>query len=714
MSISDNSGKEVIKQVENDITDRNKEKISRVLYHSRMSNRIEPSVFHKIKQRVIQEVANTIEPTLGPYGAKNLLQPRGAANGICYGSGDGWQGTNNLTYAYDDPIPHAIMFIVNDISNSMNYHVGDGTTSGIPIAKKLYNSLYDRFLDNTKTKDRISVMGLSNLLNALEAHLKENCVGMKFEETGKEVVTIEENEGRSHTEEIPIKKYKYNSKYVKELNKDDKDASMAILKRVAAVSAKNDEEIGEKISSLFDTKLKTLFPFVNLRMNDKEDGEDVIIRQSGFEFFHGYTDDVFANQPGGLSAIFENPKFAMFSGPILETDIKPLEELVSAVNFGEMNRTWQKIPDVVPSPLVIIAETFSPQVIKWGSDAVKGSVFTKYNNKTGEMEYRKAEIMFIKLSIQNPADMELFKDFEIATGSTSFDTMNGPLMLNKLASKEGLSHIINHDLGTGEKILATKLDCRVIGGGGREDAIAEQIKFIESQMKKHQMAAGVKPSDELLAKWRTRIDMLRADMNTILVGGNSYRDQYSRMSVYDDCVRSVKSTITTGGVSLGGNLAIPHYLKNNRETVKADILERLKKSKRNLAIGNKPEIIESNLNDLIDIIIDSFGEAYRRVLWNAFLDDEIVNEIWNNCISDPNVCKVYNMLSDKYDTLEDFENCDLIVPANTDFELLRAVFACVRQLTECVQMIALYSLDIKWDDFVKYNLTTGQGIWDSN
>ena len=208
--------------------------------------------------------------------------------------------------------------------------------------------------------------------------------------------------------------------------------------------------------------------------------------------------------------------------------------------------------------------------------------------------------------------------------------------------------------------------------------------------------------------------MLRADMNTILVGGNSYRDQYSRMSVYDDCVRSVKSTITTGGVSLGGNLAIPHYLKNNRETVKADILERLKKSKRNLAIGNKPEIIESNLNDLINIIIDSFGEAYRRVLWNAFLDDEIVNEIWNNCISDPNVCKVYNMLSDKYDTLEDFENCDLIVPANTDYELLRAVFACVRQLTECVQMIALYSLDIKWDDFVKYNLTTGQGIWDSN
>ena len=694
MSIYD-SEKNQMTQIEEDATKRNLENIQRVLYTTRMSNRIEPDVFHKIKMRIVQEMSAVIETTLGPYGSKILLQPKGQHGIVSYATKDGWECLNNMSYPYDDPIPHAIMFIVNDIPNSMNFHIGDGTTSGVPIVRRLYELVHEKFIKRT-SHNRISPVGMTNLLNAIEEHLKENCVGLK-----KENEKIEYEEDGKTVKNISVD-YNYNSKYIKQMDKSNIEDSMKMITRVAAVSANNDTTIANKITSLFEDKLNAVFPFVNLRLNDQEDGEDVLLKQSGFEISHGYTDDFMSNLPGGVSARYENPRFLLLSGPVLDEDLTHLKPLVSAACFGAMEKTWAPIKDLEGRPLVIVAETFGPTVIKWAQNAILGDAFPRYNNQTQGYQPTPAPLLFIKIDIQNPVGMDIFKDLEIAVGARAIDNMHGPLTVEALTDPSLTRDFVHNIMGNAKKIEATKLDARIQGGDGREKDIAEQIKFLESQLRTQQMTPGIKPSDELIYKLRTRIEMLRADMNTILVGGNSFREQRSRMSVYDDCVRAVKSTITTGGVTLGGNLAIPHYLKHNKEKVMEDVMNNLSKNKKNLAIGNNPDIVKENLSLMIDILIDGFGEAYRKVLWNAYLDDNIVNEHFAKCIEDKEHCKVFNMVNNRYETIDDYENCELLVPANTDIALMKAVLACLRQLIDTTQMIALYSLDIQWGDFVKY------------
>ena len=210
MSIYD-SEKNQMTQIEEDATKRNLENIQRVLYTTRMSNRIEPDVFHKIKMRIVQEMSAVIETTLGPYGSKILLQPKGQHGIVSYATKDGWECLNNMSYPYDDPIPHAIMFIVNDIPNSMNFHIGDGTTSGVPIVRRLYELVHEKFIKRT-SHNRISPVGMTNLLNAIEEHLKENCVGLK-----KENEKIEYEEDGKTIKNISVD-YNYNSKYIKQMD----------------------------------------------------------------------------------------------------------------------------------------------------------------------------------------------------------------------------------------------------------------------------------------------------------------------------------------------------------------------------------------------------------------------------------------------------------------------------------------------------------------
>ena len=598
-----------------------------------MGNTISKSQLQTITKNVLTDLSDSIAHTLGPNGANTLVMEPYATAPVTP-SKDGFRLM--LSYRYDN-LPYEVIYrIVRDISSRMNTEVGDGTTSGIIIAESLYKNLL-RYIDSNNTILKrlankhytITPYGVNTILKEIEIVLKNFLTDPAFN-------------------------------YVKTLEGKTKEEKYEIYKRVATISANNDPDIGKFVAEVFN-KTNSEYMFVDVTRSNNE--EDEILQDLGFEFPAGHITRHMATESDGITCEYDDPLYLLVDGPLIDSDLPYIQRFVDQIAIKSKR------------PLVIMASEYSQEVMNYMIQ-LRSGVET-------ENGIFRVPIVAIIVNTANELGNERLRDLEAALGAKALPTKNGKL----IDPPQDLMQLMRL-CGRSVKIKTVPYWARITGGAGDKVEIEGRVEQIEQEIKvKSDMGQDSMVSIERIETLKRRIAMLRGEMSNIKVGGITYKDKESRRMLVEDAVYAVKSTIKNG-YTLGGNVSVVHLIKYFKKSLTETITTNLRIRRANITIGNKRRAITSAVEDILDIVGTSFEAAYKQTLYNAFENKKLVNKLYNTTQSSLHALTTFNLSTG---TFEDITNAPkLIVPGNTDTELLRSVFGVIGVFITSNQLMSFH------------------------
>lgn len=608
-------------------------------------NIVPPKDMERIINDVFEDLSRMIACTIGPAGGNTLVTEPYASTPI-FPSKDGFRVMNN--HIYDNPAYESIYRIVRDISGRMNETVGDATTSGVIIANSFYKSI-KKYLKKHK---EITPYGIANIL--------------KLTLKSIEKVLLEKG-------------------YIKNISDLPKEKRVEIYKKIATISANNDSEIGKKVADIYE-KSTSDYAYIDIQQSTNE--KDDIEVNLGFEIPYGYTHTHMANSADGITAEYDDPLFLLIDGPILDPDLDTLKRYVKIVTEELDN----------PRPLVIIAGEYSKKVIDFLTECRTGVVRVIRNTQV----VVKLPVLSICFNMMNEMGLSKVQDLEAILGAKAIQTHNG-----RLQQAPDNAIALLGMLGRADHITTKYAYTRIRGGGGseaeRKGRIAEIEKIYNATKDDAQHGTLAKARLENLKR---RMGMLQGEMHCIRVGGDSYKSKVNRSLIYEDAVQAVKACIDHG-ITLGGQVAISAAITSYKDLMIDYILDSAKNDEENpinIIIGENKNL-RKIVSDILDIVAESSSAAFKAVFANASNNKRWINTVFKNISKCANLEKTnhaviagcpnfstYNLILGDYESFsEDFsENIpNLIVPGNTDIELLNSVFEIVNLFVTSNQLISL-------------------------
>ena len=583
--------------------------------------------FDEIVENVINDISNSVRHTLGPSGFNTLLFTPSALTQATP-SKDGYKILTTLSY--DNSIHQHLHRMILNVSNDLNRNVGDATTSSAVITAALYSELKKSFEEHVFQEHTLTPFGFRNILKVISEVLIEQ-----------------------------IQQYFVRSIHESQLKSSD------IFRKVAITSANNSKEIGETVAKIYENiKDDLVFIYPELA----EASEDDVINEVGFELGgNGIIHPVLSTEPDGNTMIYENPRFLLIDGPLIDNDLGAFTRIID----------WCMKKN---HPLIVLASAFTDNV----SNAIilNRQSGIEARGKDGRPTRIPLEIGAIPLDTDAKSGLKRMNDLKTLLGAHVLPTKQGRLIdLSFMNSDDGFEYT----LGSADKIISTQFYTRIIGGHGNPKEISERREKLEQELKEKSELNTM--SDESIFNYERRIATLSNNIIKISVGGENYNIRENRRLLFEDAIRAVRSTIANG-YSLGGNLSISKLINSNYDELVSVVTERLKRQYSNVSKNSidSPEV-QSALKNIFDGIDDAFRSAYKDVLENAFGDDEVVKEILEKCF-DFDELKIYNILTGQYESMEDSDDSlNLIVPGNTDIEIIKASFAFVGILLSSQKMM---------------------------
>lgn len=631
----------------------------------------------------IAEAAETaIGHTIGPYADATLIQTYADREVPIYPTRDGFTILQNMKFT--QPIPNAIFRLFRESSEYMNTNIGDSTSSGIPIQKMLLSSFYDIFNDQTEGKWIYSPVGIKNITNL--------CVG-------RVIRGITDNPDY----QVVFPKVNAVGKYDK---KEDEDFVIKWLTKVATISANNDYETGKKIAELYRDKLDGNGHVIPTRSNSEEEYSEA---SNAFVVSVGLFDQQrMSNTSDHFCWEAENPLIIMFDGPLFETDLEPLKQIVETAWF-ELKR-----------PIFITASTFNHKIAQYLRECIDG---THYNDIGQELTNPDADpkgkpvrlnIAAIQLKNKEIAEQTLFEDTLLMTGARAFSTELGKLQDFSKDVETRKQQILNL-AGTCDKISSGYAETDFIGCKPNKDEFEARVKDLNEQANK---LKNVKNhfTDHTYQSIMNRIDNLQVRTTVYYCGGRSEAARQSRYLVIEDAVQAVHAAIRNGGVSIGGNMCVSHYINHHFNDIVNDVLDDISNIKINITAAENVVTLRNIVELILEAIGFSFGSAYRYALYNMYRDSEQTIEKWKACIDRPRPC-IYNIMTNE---IEDFDSTNpdicttIIVPRMTDPCLLKIVTETVCELINIGNMISLVSPNFDLETLQYEQLKSGAAYMAAN
>lgn len=632
----------------------------------RATENIVPSTqMYKIIDDVFEDLARMIAHTLGPSGGNTLITEPYASTPI-YPSKDGFKVMNN--HIYTDVTYESIYRIIRDISGRMNEQIGDSTTSGVIIAKAFYKNIR-KYLKKHK---EITPYGIKNILDSILVILTK-----LFKEEG----------------------------YIKNISELERKDKIEIYRKVATIAANNDSSIGDKIAEAFE-KSNSEYTFVDIQKS--ENAETTLETDIGFEMPYGYNMPHMANNSDGITAEYDKPLFLLINGIL---GPKSLPQV----------RQWFKWTIEDNRPLVIIAEGFSKEVMDYIILCRTG--ITRTIN--GQKALTRLPVLTITFNMSSTYGKGQLDDLEAILGAKALQTNNGSLIVTPSSAPEFFML-----LGNADHIESRYSFTRIRGGAGdmagRRGRI-EEIKKLIKLAEDHPQHGGI--YKERIAHFKHRIAMLEGEMMIIRVGGDSYKEKENRKLIFDDAYLAVKAC-RSNGISLGGNVSISNCCKRFKSDIVEYVINDLTNPNvvKNTVVLTSKKDLEKIVSDVVDIIGVSSKAAFIEVFNNATNNKKFIKKVFKDIdttanlsedfvsgmasqkkvrpdmISQP-VYSTYNIVSNKREyfinSISNLESKDntvnidpknipsLIVPGNTDYELLRSVFSIVGIFLTSNQLITL-------------------------
>jgi len=290
---------------------------------------------------------------------------------------------------------------------------------------------------------------------------------------------------------------------VEDLSKQSKTVgdSTDKIKQVAAISANNDETIGDLIAQAFEKVGKEGVITV-----EEAKGTDTYVDVvEGMQFDRGYLSPYFVTDSEKMTAELESPYILLFDKKISAMkDLLPVLEPVAQSG----------------KPLLIIAEDVDGEALATlVVNKLRGSLRITAVKAPGFGDRRKA----------------MLEDIAILTGGTVIAEERGFTLENATIDM----------LGTAEKVSIDKDNTTIVNGAGNADDITARVNQIKAQIE-------TTTSDYDKEKLQERLAKLAGGVAVLYVGAASEVEMKEKKDRVDDALHATRAAVEEGIVAGGG------------------------------------------------------------------------------------------------------------------------------------------------------------------
>ena len=313
------------------------------------------------------------------------------------------------------------------------------------------------------------------------------------------------------------------------------------IKQVAAISANNDNTIGDLIATAFEKVGKEGV----ITVEEAKGMETYVDVVEGMQFDRGYLSPYFVTDADKMIADLENPYILLFDKKISNlNEILPILEPVAQSS----------------RPLLIIAEDVDGQALATlVVNKLRGGLKIAAVKAPGFGDRRKA----------------MLEDIAILTGGTVISEERGFSLENATLDL----------LGTAETITIDKDNSTIVNGNGDAEAIKARVNQIKAQIE-------TTTSDYDKEKLQERLAKLAGGVAVLYVGAASEVEMKEKKDRVDDALHATRAAVEEGIVA-GGGVALV-ITKKTLEKIATDNLDET----TGIQIVNKA--IESPLRTIVE------------------------------------------------------------------------------------------------------------------
>ena len=304
-----------------------------------------------------------------------------------------------------------------------------------------------------------------------------------------------------HPKEV-IERLEYWVRHVREcLALSARELTGTDLIAVATTAAGGDKRIGELVFQAMKRAGRN--GVVTIETTDQ--AETTLEVSEGIVVDQGYLSDFFVTDTAALECVLENCSILLY-----EKHITSMKDLLPVLEQAAKTNT---------SLLVVAGDVEGEALATLTVNKIKGTLRCAAIKAPGVGERRKA----------------LLGDIAVLTGGKFLhEELGVPLANTRL-----------EDLGRAEKVVVSKSETTIIGGGGTNEAIDERIRLVRAELDGTFSAFERERLQERLARLAKSLAVLRA-------GGLSEADRSRERYFLESAMHSARSAIEDGSVAGGG------------------------------------------------------------------------------------------------------------------------------------------------------------------
>ncbi|MUP44746.1 chaperonin GroEL [Gramella sp. BOM4] len=401
-------------------------------------------------KRGVDALANAVKVTLGPKGRNVIISKSFGAPTV---TKDGVTVAKEIEL--EDALENMGAQMVKEVASKTNDLAGDGTTTATVLAQAIVQEGLKNVAAGANPMDL--KRGIDKAVEALTADL---------------------------------------AKQTKEVGD-----STEKIKQVAAISANNDDKIGDLIAQAFEKVGKEGVITVE-EAKGTETHVDVV---EGMQFDRGYLSPYFVTNSEKMTADLEDPYILLFDKKISSMkDLLPVLEPVAQSG----------------KPLLIIAEDVDGEALATlVVNKLRGSLKIAAVKAPGFGDRRKA----------------MLEDIAILTGGTVISEERGFTLENATIDM----------LGTAEKVAIDKDNTTIVNGAGNNEDIENRVNQIKAQIEST-------TSDYDREKLQERLAKLAGGVAVLYVGAASEVEMKEKKDRVDDALHATRAAVEEGIVAGGG------------------------------------------------------------------------------------------------------------------------------------------------------------------
>jgi len=471
-------------------------------------------------KRGVDALANAVKVTLGPKGRNVII---GKSFGAPVVTKDGVSVAKEIEL--EDPLENMGAQMVKEVASKTNDLAGDGTTTATVLAQAIVKEGLKNVAAGANPMDL--KRGIDKAVAAIVADLEKQA-----QKVG---------------------------------NSSEK------IKQVAAISANNDNTIGDLIATAFSKVGKEGV----ITVEEAKGMETYVDVVEGMQFDRGYLSPYFVTDADKMIADLENPYILLFDKKISNlNEILPILEPVAQSG----------------RPLLIIAEDVDGQALATlVVNKLRGGLKIAAVKAPGFGDRRKA----------------MLEDIAILTGGTVISEERGFSLENATLDL----------LGTAETVTVDKDNTTVVNGAGNADAIKARVNQIKAQIE-------TTTSDYDKEKLQERLAKLAGGVAVLYVGAASEVEMKEKKDRVDDALHATRAAVEEGIVA-GGGVALVRAKKVLTQITTENIDETTGIQIINKAVEAPLRTIVENAGGEGSVVLNKILEGKKDFGYDAKSDDYV-------------------------------------------------------------------------------------------